>query len=86
MICPYCAKPMEKGFLASNKQISGIPWLPEGAKLPLNPYVSTSSIYNQNGFLLADILVSRRTLALTAHICRACGKGIFDLVTPEQAT
>lgn len=79
MICPYCGKPMEKGFLASNNQISGIPWLPEGGKLPLNPYVSTSSIYNQKGIVLADIFVTRETLALTSWLCRDCGKGVFDI-------
>ena len=79
MTCPYCGKPMKKGFLASGKQISGIPWLPEGAKLPLNPYVSTASVYNQNGLLLADIFVARETLALTSWLCRECGKGVFDI-------
>ena len=79
MICPYCGKPMEKGFLGPGRQISGIPWLPDGARLPLNPFVATSAVRRCGGLLLADRFSSRNTLALTTWLCRDCGKGIFDI-------
>lgn len=78
MNCPYCGKPMEAGFLASNR-VSGIPWLPEGTEMPWFSLQGEFSIYKRGGFLLADQASARNGLTLTAWLCRDCGKGIFNI-------
>lgn len=84
MICPYCRKEMEEGRILGNRTL-GTVWLPSNVKAPL--IVSSINIEEQGGLCLADhlSLSLQQGYTLTTHICRTCGKGIFDLVTPGQA-
>lgn len=84
MNCPYCKTEMEEGRILGDR-IIGTVWLPSGTKAPLLG-VSSINIEERGGLCLADSFSTslREGCSLTAHICRACGKGIFDLVSLVQ--
>lgn len=73
MICPYCAKEMEVGFLEQPRGI--LTWTPEGKHVPLLfPLTAGSSI--------AIAEPGRGPLAgsmVTAHLCRGCEKILIDI-------
>ena len=63
---------------------SGLAWLPEGQRRTLLGYTSWS-IEEAGGLFLADGYSLREGFSLTAHICRNCGKGVFDLTEQSPA-
>jgi len=67
MLCPYCGKEMEPGYVQSGR---GFYWSREKKGSGL-PSVNDGDIKFQQNVLLSTFL--------EAHICRACGKLIADL-------
>ena len=84
--CPYCGKPMEKGFVMTHP-LYAMFWLPETADTVPRIAVACSDVEEQNGVMLApggQILKrehpwKRYITAKEMYVCRACGKGVVDL-------
>ena len=84
--CPYCGKPMEKGFMITNPRYP-IFWFPETAKKVPWMAAYCADVEEQNGVILSpggQILKrehpwKRYITAKEMYVCRACGKGVVDL-------
>ena len=84
--CPYCGKPMEKGFVMTHP-LYAMFWLPETADRVPRLIDRESVQEEQNGMLLApggQILKKeypwkRIVTAKEMYVCRECGKGVVDL-------
>ena len=68
MICPYCQKEMEKGFLQSR---DGLAWTSKKHK------IAAFSCYTSDAVTLStDNSIAPKTL--DAYLCRTCKKVIID--------
>jgi len=71
MICPYCNKEMEKGFIPANK--SCVSWLPDGSRKSFVVY--NPSKYNGIKLTNNPIYKSEEVIA---YNCTHCKKVIID--------
>lgn len=73
MICPYCGKTMEQGYIEHPRGLAA--WTPEGKKTPfLYPMVERESIMigdPSQGPVLGSLV--------TAYLCRTCSKIVIDV-------
>jgi hypothetical protein len=79
MKCPYCEKQMEKGYIYNGRKDAPLYWLPEDVKLPFLSIFSKEKIQKQRGLVFDGAGGFIRHSRMTAHICKSCGKGMFDI-------
>lgn len=88
MICPYCGKPMEKGFMATTYK-RGIFWLPEAANIRFFDLLAEYEVAEEHhGIVLAvggqplkkQHPWKKLLTAAPMYVCRTCKKAIasFD--------
>ena len=66
MICPYCAKEMEKGFIDQDRIFAPLTWYPAN---------------RESGFFKStkrDIKLTTATESATVYYCEKCRKLIID--------
>ena len=83
MKCPFCGGNMEPGNIFQGRGMR-VTWYPEGEHAPYS-YNLKSSL-KHGGVPLSQAGLGRfYGLPCTAYICRACGKGVFDIPPLEEA-
>ena len=70
MTCPYCQKEMEKGLIQSPHEIA---WL-KGEK----KHLFAKASLHEDSVVLSELDFWQGS-AVTAYLCRDCGKVIIDL-------
>ena len=78
MKCPYCGEAMEAGDLFHDAR-TFLSWLPRSAKMP--HFRTWGAVKKKGGVTLnyADPM-GYRPGRVTAHVCRTCGKGVFNAI------
>ena len=69
MICPYCKKEMEKGFIQSPHELA---WLP-GEKR----HLFAAAQFHEGALVLSKLSLMKGS-AVTAYLCRNCQKVLID--------
>ena len=78
MNCPYCGRPAEDGYIYCGHKSGSILWYPEGADYAV--IYTKKNIARHGGVeLVKRSSMFDEAATMNVSLCRACGKGFFDL-------